>query len=118
MKELETKEVDLSLAKEQEINAPSEDKVVEAQRPRTQKELAAERKFIRQQREIIKKEVEDMELEAKYIHYKMELPSMRLQFQKWMVENQPKPASMAEVEEKLPDNVAEIKPGPHLEKEE
>ena len=55
--------------------------------------VTPEQKMLQEQKEFIKREVDNMELEAKYIHYTMELPKLQAEFQAWLDKNK-KPADI------------------------
>ena len=49
--------------------------------------VTPEQKMLQEQKAFIKREVDNMELEAKYIHYNMELPKLKAEFQAWLDKN-------------------------------
>ena len=122
MEELETKEVDLTLAKEQEQNKP----LTKAQLKQQQQEYAAQKKEFDARRNaekaFLKKESEFMELEYKYMELMMALPNMRAKFQEFMNNAQaqlkPKQEIVAGESEVLPDNVIKMDTGTPIVKTE
>ena len=121
MKELETKEVDLTLAKEQEQNKP----LTKAQLKQQQQEYAAQKKEFDARRNaektFLKKESDFMELEYKYMELMMALPNMRAKFQEFMNKAQAdlqQPVKKTEDLTPVPDNVIKMEPGTVVEKTE
>jgi len=121
MQELETKDVDLTLAKEQEQNKP----LTKAQLKQQQQEYAAQKKEFDARRNaektFLKKESDFMELEYKYMELMMALPNMRAKFQEFMNKAQVQLQNSDKTAEKLdavPDNVIKMEPGTVVEKTE
>lgn len=65
--------------------------------------VTPEQKMLQEQKAFIKREVDNMELEAKYIHYTMELPKLRAEFQAWLDKNK-KPADIPTKEPEVKDD--------------
>lgn len=65
--------------------------------------VTPEQKMLQEQKAFIKREVDNMELEAKYIHYTMELPKLRVEFQTWLDKNK-KPADIPTKEPEVKDD--------------
>ena len=65
--------------------------------------VTPEQKMLQEQKAFIKREVDNMELEAKYIHYTMELPKLRAEFQAWLDKNK-KPADIPTKDEEIITN--------------
>ena len=68
--------------------------------------VTPEQKMLQEQKAFIKREVDNMELEAKYIHYTMELPKLRAEFQAWLDKNK-KPADIPTKEEEIVNNTTD-----------
>ena len=65
--------------------------------------VTPEQKMLQEQKAFIKREVDNMELEAKYIHYTMELPKLIAEFQAWLDKNK-KPADIPTKEPEVKDD--------------
>ena len=65
--------------------------------------VTPEQKMLQEQKAFIKREVDNMELEAKYIHYTMELPKLRAEFQAWLDKNK-KPTDISTKEPEVKDD--------------
>ena len=65
--------------------------------------VTPEQKMLQEQKAFIKREVDNMELEAKYIHYTMELPKLRAEFQAWLDKNK-KPTDIPTKDEEIINN--------------
>ena len=65
--------------------------------------VTPEQKMLQEQKAFIKREVDNMELEAKYIHYTMELPKLQAEFQAWLDKNK-KPADIPTKKSEVKDD--------------